>query len=31
MTGLGLVLTHLFAIPGVGDQPSPWQMAGSLW
>jgi drug/metabolite transporter (DMT)-like permease len=30
LSGLGVVLTYLFAIPALGDQPSPWQMAGSL-
>jgi drug/metabolite transporter (DMT)-like permease len=30
LSGLGIVLTHLFAIPIFGDLPSPWQIAGSL-
>lgn len=30
LSGLGIVLTHLFAIPIFGDRPSPWQIAGSL-
>jgi drug/metabolite transporter (DMT)-like permease len=30
LTGLGIVLTYLLAIPALGDRPTPWQMAGSL-
>ena len=30
LTGLGIVLTYLLAIPAVGDRPTTWQMAGSL-
>jgi drug/metabolite transporter (DMT)-like permease len=30
LTGLGIVLTHLLAIPVFGDQPTGWQVAGSL-
>jgi drug/metabolite transporter (DMT)-like permease len=30
LSGLGIVLTHLFAIPIFGDQPVGWQIAGSL-
>jgi drug/metabolite transporter (DMT)-like permease len=30
LTGLGIVFTHLFAMPVFGDRPSVWQAAGSL-
>jgi drug/metabolite transporter (DMT)-like permease len=30
LSGLGIVLTHLLAIPIFGDRPSGWQIAGSL-
>ena len=30
LSGLGIVLTHLLAIPVFGDRPSGWQVAGSL-
>jgi drug/metabolite transporter (DMT)-like permease len=30
LTGLGIVLTYLLAIPALGDRPTTWQMAGSL-
>jgi drug/metabolite transporter (DMT)-like permease len=30
LSGLGIVLTHLFAIPIFGERPSSWQIAGSL-
>ena len=30
LTGLGIVLTHLLAIPVFGERPSGWQVAGSL-
>jgi drug/metabolite transporter (DMT)-like permease len=30
LSGLGIVLTYLFAIPVFGDWPTPWQIAGSL-
>jgi drug/metabolite transporter (DMT)-like permease len=30
LSGLGIVLTHLLAIPTFGDRPSGWQIAGSL-
>jgi drug/metabolite transporter (DMT)-like permease len=30
LSGLGIVLTHLLAIPVFGDQPTGWQVAGSL-
>jgi drug/metabolite transporter (DMT)-like permease len=30
LSGLGIVLTHLLAIPVFGDHPSGWQVAGSL-
>jgi drug/metabolite transporter (DMT)-like permease len=30
LSGLGIVLTYLFAIPIFGDRPSPWQIGGSL-
>jgi drug/metabolite transporter (DMT)-like permease len=30
LSGLGIVLTHLLAIPIFGERPSPWQIAGSL-
>jgi drug/metabolite transporter (DMT)-like permease len=30
LSGLGIVLTHLLAIPVFGDRPTPWQIAGSL-
>jgi drug/metabolite transporter (DMT)-like permease len=30
LTGLGIVLTHLLAIPVFGDRPTAWQIAGSL-
>lgn len=30
LSGLGIVLTHLFAIPIFGDLPSSWQITGSL-
>jgi drug/metabolite transporter (DMT)-like permease len=30
LSGLGIVLTHLLAIPVFGDRPSFWQVAGSL-
>jgi drug/metabolite transporter (DMT)-like permease len=30
LSGLGIVLTHLLAIPVFGERPTPWQIAGSL-
>jgi drug/metabolite transporter (DMT)-like permease len=30
LSALGIVLTHLLAIPVFGDRPSGWQIAGSL-
>jgi drug/metabolite transporter (DMT)-like permease len=30
MSGLSIVFTYLLAIPVFGDQPSAWQVAGSL-
>ncbi len=30
LSGLGIVLTHLLAIPVLGEEPSRWQMGGSL-
>jgi drug/metabolite transporter (DMT)-like permease len=30
LSGLGIVLTHLVAIPVFGDMPTGWQIAGSL-
>jgi drug/metabolite transporter (DMT)-like permease len=30
LTGLGIVLTHLLAIPVFGEHPTRWQLAGSL-
>jgi drug/metabolite transporter (DMT)-like permease len=30
LSGLGIVLTHLLAIPVFADRPSGWQVAGSL-
>jgi drug/metabolite transporter (DMT)-like permease len=30
LSGLGIVLTYLLAIPVFGDQPTGWQVAGSL-
>lgn len=30
LSGLGIVLTHLLAIPAFGDRPTVWQMGGSL-
>jgi drug/metabolite transporter (DMT)-like permease len=30
LSGVGIVLTHLLAIPVFGDRPSGWQVAGSL-
>jgi drug/metabolite transporter (DMT)-like permease len=30
VSGLGIVLTHLLAIPVFDDRPSGWQVAGSL-
>ena len=30
LSGLGIVLTHLLAVPIFGDPPSGWQIAGSL-
>jgi drug/metabolite transporter (DMT)-like permease len=30
LSGLGIVLTHLLAIPVFGERPSGWQIAGSL-
>src|SRR4051812_48808588 len=30
LAGLGIVLTHLLAIPVFGDRPTGWQVAGSL-
>ena len=30
LSGLGIVLTHLFAIPLFGEQPGLWQVAGSI-
>lgn len=30
LSGLGIVLTHLLAIPLFGDRPTSWQVAGSL-
>ena len=30
LSGLGIVLTHLLAIPVFGERPTGWQIAGSL-
>src|SRR3954470_4238041 len=30
LSGLSIVFTYLLAVPAFGDQPTPWQMAGSL-
>ncbi|HYF38486.1 MAG TPA: DMT family transporter [Gemmatimonadales bacterium] len=30
LTGLGIVFTHLFAMPVFGDTPGEWQLAGSV-
>lgn len=30
LTGLGIVLTHLLAVPVFGDRPTVWQVTGSL-
>jgi drug/metabolite transporter (DMT)-like permease len=30
LSGLGIVLTYLLAIPALGDRPTLWQMLGSL-
>lgn len=30
LSGLGIVLTHVLAIPVFGDRPTSWQVAGSL-
>lgn len=30
LSGLGIVLTHLLAIPAFGERPTGWQVAGSL-
>lgn len=30
LSGLGIVLTHLLAVPVFGDRPRGWQIAGSL-
>jgi drug/metabolite transporter (DMT)-like permease len=30
LSGLGIVLTHLLAVPLFGDRPTGWQVAGSL-
>jgi drug/metabolite transporter (DMT)-like permease len=30
LSGLGIVLTHLLAMPIFGEQPGPWQAAGSV-
>jgi drug/metabolite transporter (DMT)-like permease len=30
LSGLGIVLTHLLAVPIFGDRPTAWQVAGSL-
>jgi len=30
LSGLGIVLTHLLAIPVFGERPTMWQIAGSL-
>jgi drug/metabolite transporter (DMT)-like permease len=30
MSGLSIVFTYLLAIPVFGDQPTAWQVAGSL-
>ncbi len=30
MSGLSIVFTYLLAIPVFGDQPTVWQVAGSL-
>jgi drug/metabolite transporter (DMT)-like permease len=30
LSGLGIVLTYLLAIPTFGDQPTRWQIVGSL-
>lgn len=30
LSGLGIVLTHLLAIPVFGERPTAWQIAGSL-
>jgi drug/metabolite transporter (DMT)-like permease len=30
LSGLGIVLTHLLAIPIFGEHPGPWQAAGSV-
>jgi drug/metabolite transporter (DMT)-like permease len=30
LSGLGIVLTHVLAIPLFGDRPTAWQIGGSL-
>jgi drug/metabolite transporter (DMT)-like permease len=30
LSGLGIVLTYLLAIPALGDHPTLWQVLGSL-
>jgi drug/metabolite transporter (DMT)-like permease len=30
LSGLGIVLTYILAIPVFGDRPTPWQLAGAL-
>lgn len=30
LSGLGIVFTHLLAMPIFGELPTPWQVAGSL-
>jgi drug/metabolite transporter (DMT)-like permease len=30
LSGLGIVLTHLLAMPIFGEQPGAWQAAGSV-
>jgi S-adenosylmethionine uptake transporter len=30
LSGLGIVLTHLLAIPVFGDRPTAWQLAGTM-
>jgi multidrug transporter EmrE-like cation transporter len=30
LSGLGIVLTHILAIPVFGDQPTAWQLAGTV-
>jgi drug/metabolite transporter (DMT)-like permease len=30
LSGMGIVLTYLLAIPIFGEKPGPWQVAGSI-